>query len=201
MRLYEMFMGPLEAVKPWSTQGVEGVFRFLKRTWRMIAETPVADLPLSREQEKLLHATVKKVTEDTDSLNFNTAISQMMIFLNEFSKLDKVPRKAAETFVLLLAPYAPHIAEELWEILGNQAPVSLAPWPVFDEALLKDDEIEILVQLQGRPKARIMMSAEASPDQMREIALADETVRKAVGDREIVKVIAVPKRVVNIVLK
>ncbi len=201
MRLYEMFMGPLEAVKPWSTQGVEGVFRFLKRTWRMIAETPIADLPLSREQEKLLHATVKKVTEDTDSLNFNTAISQMMIFLNEFSKLDKVPRKAAETFVLLLAPYAPHIAEELWEILGNQAPVSLAPWPVFDEALLKDDEIEILVQLQGRPKARIMMSAEASPDQMREIALADETVRKAVGDREIVKVIAVPKRVVNIVLK
>ncbi len=201
MRLYEMFMGPLEAVKPWSTKGVEGVFRFLKRTWRMIAETPVADMPLSREQEKLLHATVKKVTEDTDSLNFNTAISQMMIFLNEFSKLDKVPRKAAETFVLLLAPYAPHIAEELWEILGNKAPVSLAPWPAFDEALLKDNEVEILIQVLGRPKARIMMPAEASPDQMREIALADETVRKALGDREIIKVIAVPKRVVNIVLK
>ena len=207
VRMYEMFMGPLTVSKPWNTQGLVGINRFLDKIWNL-SEKPMNDIDITGKLDKDLASlrktyakTVKKVTQDTGNLDFNVAISQMMIFLNEFSKLDKVPRKAAETFVLLLAPYAPHIAEELWEILGNKAPVSLAPWPAFDEALLKDNEVEILIQVLGRPKARIMMPAEASPDQMREIALADETVRKALGDREIIKVIAVPKRVVNIVLK
>ena len=201
MRLYEMFMGPLEAVKPWSTRGVEGVFRFLKRVWRMIAQTPVADVPLTKEQAKLLHATVKKVTEDTDTLNFNTAISQMMIFVNEFSKCEKMPREAAETFVKLLSPYAPHIAEELWELLGNQAPVSLAAWPAYSEEFLKEDEIEILIQINGRPRERMMMPVDAPPAEMERLALACDGVRKQLEGKNVVKVICVPKRVVNIVVK
>ena len=201
MRLYEMFMGPLEAVKPWSTRGVEGVFRFLKRVWRMIAQTPVADVPLTKDQAKLLHATVKKVTEDTDTLNFNTAISQMMIFVNEFSKCEKMPREAAETFVKLLSPYAPHIAEELWELLGNQAPVSLAAWPAYSEEFLKEDEIEILIQINGRPRERMMMPVDAPPAEMERLALACDGVRKQLEGKNVVKVICVPKRVVNIVAK
>ena len=201
MRLYEMFMGPLQAVKPWSTQGVEGVFRFLKRSWRMIAQTEIADIPLTPAQEKLLHATIRKVTEDTETLNFNTAISQMMIFLNEFSKLEKMPREAAEIYAKLLCPYAPHIAEEMWEILGNEAPLSLAPWPEFDESKLKEDEIEIMVQVQGRPRVRMMMPTGADPDTMRELALANPQVQKAIEGKQLVKAICVPKRIVNLVVK
>lgn len=201
MRLYEMFMGPLEAVKPWSTQGVEGVFRFLKRVWRMIAETEISDEPLTKEQAKLLHATIKKVSEDTNTLNFNTAISQMMICSNEFSKLPKMPREAAEKFVKLLSPYAPHIAEELWEILGCKAPVSLAKWPEFDPELLKENELEILIQINGRPRERIMMPAEADVKEMETLALGNDKVKAAIEGKTLVKVVCVPKRVVNIVVK
>lgn len=201
MRLYEMFMGPLQAVKPWSTQGVEGVFRFLKRSWRMIAQTEIADIPLTPAQEKLLHATIRKVTEDTETLNFNTAISQMMIFLNEFSKLEKMPREAAEIYAKLLCPYAPHIAEEMWEILGHEAPLSLAPWPEFDESKLKEDEIEIMVQVQGKPRVRMMMPTSADPDTMRELALANPQVQKAIEGKQLVKAICAPKRIVNLVVK
>ena len=201
MRLYELFMGPLEADKPWSTRGVEGVFRFLKRVWRMIAQTPVADVPLTKEQAKLLHATVRKVTEDTDTLNFNTAISQMMIFVNEFSKCETMPREAAEAFVKLLSPYAPHIAEELWEVLGNEAPVSLAPWPAYSEKILQENEIEILIQVNGRPRERMMMPADAQPAEMERLALGNEKVKAQLEGKNVVKVICVPKRVVNIVAK
>lgn len=196
-----MFMGPLEAVKPWSTKGVEGVFRFLKRSWKMIAETPVDAVELTKDQRRLLHATIKKVTEDTESLNFNTAISQMMIFLNEFSKLSVMPREAAEAYVLLLAPYAPHIAEEMWEILGNAAPVSLKDWPTYNEAFIKEDEVEVLIQVLGKPKARIMMPVEADAAEMQRLAEADATVQKALEGKTVVKVIAVPKRVVNFVVR
>ncbi|MBO5724429.1 MAG: leucine--tRNA ligase, partial [Lentisphaeria bacterium] len=201
MRLYEMFMGPLQAVKPWSTKGVEGVYRFLKRICRMVTETPLCDDALTPAQNKLLHATIRKVTEDTDTLNFNTAISQMMIFLNEFSKLEKLPRSAAEIFVKLLAPYAPHLAEELWEFLGKAAPVSLAQWPEFDEKLLVEDEVEILVQVNGKPRGRVMMSASADAAEMEEKAKADEAVAKQIEGKQIVKVICVPKRLVNLVVR
>ena len=201
MRLYEMFMGPLQAVKPWSTKGVEGVYRFLKRICRMVTETPLCDEALTPAQNKLLHATIRKVTEDTDTLNFNTAISQMMIFLNEFSKLEKLPRSAAETFVKLLSPYAPHLAEELWEFLGKAAPVSLAQWPDFDEKLLVEDEVEILVQVNGKPRGRVMMSATADAAEMEAVAKADEAVAKQIEGKQIVKVICVPKRLVNLVVK
>ena len=201
MRLYEMFMGPLQAVKPWSTFGVEGVYRFLKRVWRMIGETPICEDALTKEQNKILHQTIKKVTDDTDTLNFNTAISQMMIFVNEFSKLEKMPRIAAEAFVKLLAPYAPHLCEELWEVLGNAAPVSLVEWPSYDESCLVENEVEILVQVNGKPRARMMMPADAAPAAMEALAKENEEVKKNLAGKQIIKVVAVPKRIVNFVVR
>jgi len=125
----------------------------------------------------------------------------MMIFLNEFSKLEKMPREAAEIYAKLLCPYAPHIAEEMWEILGHEAPLSLAPWPEFDESKLKEDEIEIMVQVQGKPRVRMMMPTSADPDTMRELALANPQVQKAIEGKQLVKAICVPKRIVNLVVK
>jgi leucyl-tRNA synthetase len=200
MRLYEMFMGPLEAVKPWNTQGVEGVYRFLKRGWRIIAESEIVDgLEMSEEQLRVLHATIKKVTEDTNTLNFNTAISQMMIFVNEFSKLDKLPREAAEAFVKMLSPYAPHLGEELWQILGHDKSNAYEPWPEYNEEFLKVAEVEILVQVLGKPKARLMVPADANQEVMQELALANEKVQEAIAGKTIRKVICVPGRLVNIV--
>ncbi len=201
MRLYEMFMGPLKETKPWNTRGVEGVFRFLKRSWRMIMQTPVTDDPVPANLMRLLHTTIQKVTEDTETLCFNTAISQMMIFLNDFGKLEAMPREAAEIYTRLLAPYAPHIAEEMWEYLGHKDSIAYAPWPKADEAHMKVREVEILVQICGKPKARIMMSPELSPAEMEKVALADASVADAVAGKKIVKVIAVPGRIVNIVAK
>ena len=200
MRLYEMFMGPLEAVKPWNTKGVEGVFRFLKRSFRMIAEQPIVDEPVAGEQRRLLHATIKKVTDDLETMNFNTAISQMMIFINAFSGSAKpLPREAAETYVLLLAPFAPHLCEELWERLGHKESLAYAPWPAYNEDFLKVDEVEILVQVLGKPKARVMMPADADEEAMKHLALEQEAVRDALDGKIIRKVICVPRRLINIV--
>ncbi len=200
MRLYEMFMGPLEAVKPWNTKGVEGVFRFLKRAYRMVTEQPITEDPLQPEQLRMLHATVKKVTDDLEDMGFNTAISQLMIFLNAFSGADKpLPRLAAETFVLLLSPFAPHLGEELWQHLGHEKSLAYAPWPVYDESLLQLDEVEILVQITGKPKARVMMPADADEETMREMALSQSVIREALTGKTVRKVICVPGRLVNIV--
>ncbi|MEI7901685.1 MAG: leucine--tRNA ligase [bacterium] len=200
MRLYEMFMGPLEAAKPWNTHGVEGVFRFLKRSFRMVVEQPVSDEPMDAAQRRLLHATIKKVTDDLETLSFNTAISQMMIFINAFAGHNKpLPREAAEAYTLLLAPFAPHLCEELWESLGHAATLAYAPWPLYDEAVLKVDEIEILVQIAGKPKARIMMPTDADEAAMKELALALPSVQEALAGKAIRKVICVPNRLINIV--
>ncbi len=200
MRLYEMFMGPLEATKPWSTKGVEGVFRFLKRAHRMFQEAEVVDAECTKDQLRLLHATIKKVTQDLDNFGFNTAISQMMIFLNEFSKLEKLPREAAEKFVLLLSPFAPHLGEELWEQLGHTESLAYAPWPTWDEAVLKLDEIEILVQVLGKPKARLMMPVDVKQEEAEKIALASAEVQAALGGKPVRKMIFVPGRLLNIVI-
>jgi len=200
MRLYEMFMGPLEAVKPWNTKGVEGVFRFLKRAFRMVVEQPITDDPLDAEQRRLLHATIKKVTDDLDAMSFNTAISQMMIFVNGFSGNAKpLPREAAETFVLLLSPFAPHLGEELWERLGHDKTLAYEPWPEYDEEYLKVDEVEILVQVLGKPKARVMMPSSADEETMQRLALEQDAVREALDGKTIRKVICVPNRLINIV--
>ncbi|NLG12586.1 MAG: leucine--tRNA ligase [Lentisphaerae bacterium] len=207
-RLYEMFMGPLREVKPWQTEGVEGVFRFLNKVWRMIVNTETGELvaeisddPITKDQERLLHQTIKKLTEDIETLDFNTAISQLMIFVNEFSKLQKRNRKAIETFVLLLSPIAPHIAEELWQRLGNENTLAYEPWPKFDEEKLKLDQVEVLVQVNGKPKARIQVPAEADKDQLIEIAKQNPSIMPLIDGKTIVKEIAVPGRLVNIVVK
>ena len=200
MRLYEMFMGPLVAVKPWNTKGVDGVFRFLKRVYRMVTTQPLTDDPLTVEQKRVLHATIKKVTDDLDAMSFNTAISQMMIFLNTFLGTDKpLPRTAAENFVLLLAPFAPHICEELWEFLGHNETLAYAPWPSYDESSLKIEETEILIQVLGRPKARMMMPADADSKKMEALALENDQVKAAIAGKTVRKVICVPGRLVNIV--
>lgn len=206
-RLYEMFMGPLEAVKPWQTSGVEGVYRFLHRVWRMIVgpdgdrHPAIGDHPLSRDQERLLHQTIQKVKADTDTLNFNTAISQLMVFVNEFGKAEARNQAAMEAFVLMLAPYAPHVAEELWRVLGHNDTLTHEPYPRFDLEKAREEEVEILVQVNGKPKARLNLPADADEETMRERALADDQVTAAIGGATVRKVIAVPGRLVNIVAK
>ncbi len=206
-RLYEMFMGPLTAMKPWQTKGVDGVYRFLHKAWRMIVgqdgelSPEISDAPMTAEQERLLHQTIQKVDEDTNNLSFNTAISQMMIFVNEFSKASQRNRAAIEAFVQLLAPYAPHMGEELWQLLGHGTSLTHEPYPVYDAAKTKASEVEIVVQVLGKPKARLMMPADAGTAAMEAIALADDKVQAALAGKSVVKVITVPGRLVNIVAK
>ena len=205
-RLYEMFMGPLQDAKPWDTHGVEGVNRFLRRAWRMVAgdvgglAPEIGDEPMSQDQLRLLHQTIKKVGDDIESVsNFNTAISQLMIFVNEFSKAEARSREAMVIFVKLLAPLAPHIAEELWERLGNSPSIANEPWPEFDPAYLLAEEVEILVQVMGKPKDRLMMPPDLDPEAMGELALASEAVQAAIAGKNVRKIISVPGRLVNIV--
>ncbi len=201
MRLYEMFMGPLEATKPWNTTGVEGVFRFLKRVYRVFDEIPVAEKPATGELEKLMHASIRKVTADLDSFGFNTAISQLMVYLNELARQSELPRDAAENFVLLLSPFAPHLGEELWERLGHQDTIAYEPWPKFDESKLQQSEVEVLVQVLGKPKARLMMPVDCDQATAEKLAFADAKVQEAIAGKNVVKMIFVPNRLLNIVAK
>jgi len=206
-----MFLGPLEQSKPWDTSGIEGLYRFLRRSHRLVFEQPVEDREPTADEARLLHQTIRKVTADIESLSLNTAISQMMIFLNGFAGENKsVPREAAEAYTIMLSPFAPHLGEEMWEKLRKNSPptahlpplprgISDVPWPEFDESKTKVSEIEILVQVAGKPRARIMMSADATQDAMRDIALANPDVRAALEGKPVRKVIAVPGRLVNIV--
>jgi len=205
MRLYEMFMGPLDAMKPWSMQGVEGVHRFLLKAWkRRIGEdgTPHACVDNAEMDDKslrVLHKTVKKVTDDIEAMAFNTAISQMMIFVNEFSKLEHRSKKAMEAFVLVLAPFAPHIAEELWQRLGHSDTLAYEPWPTYDPALTKDAEIEMAVQILGKVRDKITVPADLDDQAIQEKALACEKIRDLLQGKKIQKVIVIKGRLVNIV--
>ncbi len=199
MRMYEMFMGPLEATKPWNTKGVEGIFRFLKRAFRMVTESKISDRELTRPELKSLHSAIKKVTFDLDNFSFNTAISALMVLVNDFSKLDELPREAAETFVKLLSPFAPHMCEELWQFLGHGNSISGVEWPAYDEKYLAENECEILVQLCGKPKLRLMMPADADAKKLEELVLANDEVKKLLAGLAVRKVICVPKRLVNVV--
>ena len=202
LRLYEMFMGPLQAVKPWSTKGVEGVYRFLKRVNKMVTEQQIADRALTKAEAKTLNAMVKKVDEDIATMNFNTGISAMMVFVNEFAGEGKdLPREAAEKFVLCLAPYAPHLGEELWQFLGHANTLAYEPFPSFDPKALVEDEVEIPVQVLGKLRGRVTVPVTATPAEMEAAAKANPDVAKFLEGKTIVKVIAVPKRMVNFVVK
>jgi len=198
LRLYEMFMGPLEQVKPWSMKGVEGVSRFLNKVWRLY-ETPIVDAACDKDQARVLHGLIKKVTGDIEGLRFNTAIAAMMEFVNAAGKWKELPREAAEAFALLLSPFAPHVGEELWERLGHSESLAYADWPEADEGALRVDEVEILVQVKGKPVSRIMASPEASKEELLALAKADEAVAAAIEGKKLVKEIAVPGRLVNLV--
>jgi len=205
LRMYEMFMGPLEATKPWSETGVEGIYRFLNRVWRLFIgedgklNPKITDEASDKNFMRVWHKTVKKVTEDYEQLRFNTAISQLMIFVNEAYKAEKLPRQAMEHFVQLIAPITPHIAEELWERLGHEGGISYVPWPQYDEAYTKDDEIEIVIQVKGKIVDRAMIPADLDERGMEELALARDAVKQAIAGKNIRKVIAVKGRIVNIV--
>lgn len=209
LRLYEMFMGPLEQVKPWSTRGVEGVYRFLSRVWRVViddrSETTqlspaVQNVPADKETLRHLHAMIQKVTEDLHHLRFNTAIAAMMEYTNHLTKLEVRPRAAIEPFVLVLAPFAPHIAEELWQALGHPETLAYESWPQADPALLKADSIEVPVQVNGKLRSKLVVAADSDEKALEAAALADEKVKSLTSGKTIKKVIVAKGKLVNIVV-
>ena len=200
LRLYEMFMGPLEASKPWSQQGVEGAQKFLDRIYRLFESGKIKDEE-NKNLEKIYHQTVKKVTLDFESLGFNTAISQMMIFINAVYKEDVFPKEYAEGFVKMLNPVAPHLGEELWNMLGHDNTIAYEAWPTYDEAMLGEDEKEIAVQVNGKVRATIKTSIDESEDSIKTKALEEENVLRHIEGKEVVKVIVIKGKIVNIVVK
>lgn len=205
LRVYEMFMGPLEATKPWNTNGAEGIHRFLSRTWRLFISDngelnpKIVEGEGTDEFKRLWHKTIKKVTEDLEHLRFNTAISQLMIFINEAYKTDKLPRKAMENFVQLLSPLAPHLAEELWSRLGNSDSITYVPWPEYEESLTVDAEVEIVVQVNGKIVERAKIAPDMDQEAMKEHSLSLPNVKQALEGKSVRKIIAVPGKLVNIV--
>ncbi|EMA6344691.1 leucine--tRNA ligase [Bacillus cytotoxicus] len=202
LRLYEMFMGPLDASIAWSENGLDGARRFLDRVWRLFVQEngelseKITDAP-NKELEKAYHQTVKKVTEDYEELHFNTAISQMMMFINDAYKAETLPKEYVEGFVKLLAPVAPHITEELWNKLGHNETITYASWPTFDESKLVEDEVEIVVQVMGKVRAKLKMKKDASKEEMEQLAL--EEIKEQIEGKTVRKVIVVPGKLVNIV--
>jgi len=213
-RCYEMFMGPLEQMKPWSMRGVEGVSRFLARVWRLfMTENQSGDWVLSgkikevdadKAQQKVTHATIKKVTEDIEAFSFNTAISQMMIFVNAFTGAERIPLSSMRAFLVLLSPFAPHIASELWEKLNAKfadarGDITEQPWPAYDERLLVEDEVEIVLQINGKVRDRMRMSILATDEEVKTAALSKPGIQDRIADKTVRKVVVVPKKLVNIV--
>ncbi|MFB8555388.1 leucine--tRNA ligase [Enterococcus faecalis] len=204
LRLYEMFMGPLDASIAWNENGLEGSRKFLDRVWRLIVDeegkmrdriTTINDGRLT----KVYHQTVKKVTEDMANLHFNTAISQLMVFVNEANKVDALPYEYVEGFVQLLAPIAPHIGEELWQILGNEESLTYVPWPTYDEAALVEDEVEVVFQVNGKLRGKQNVARGLIKEELEQIAMNHEAVKEFIGGKTVRKVIAVPDKLVNIV--
>jgi leucyl-tRNA synthetase len=215
LRLYEMFMGPLEATKPWSMAGVEGVYRFLARVWRLAMtenqegswelSTNLSEVEPDPQQNKVIHATIKKVTEDVEALAFNTAISQMMIYVNNFTTAEQRPVTALRALLILLNPFAPHLSEELWERLGQRFPifsgqVSQQAWPAWDDAYLVEDEVEIIVQVNGKLRDRITVRKDLDNKAVEEAALAAPKVKESTTGKTVRKIVVVPNRVVNVVV-
>jgi leucyl-tRNA synthetase len=214
-RCYEMFMGPLEQMKPWSMRGVEGVSRFLARVWRLLmTENQGGDWELSvkiretdadKAQQKVTHATIKKVTEDIETFSFNTAISKMMIFVNAFTGAQTIPLSSMRSFLVLLSPFAPHIASELWEKLNvkftdARGDITEQRWPAYDERVLVEDEVEVVLQINGKVRDRMKMPSLATDDQMKTAALSNPNIRDRIAGKTVRNVIVVPRKLVNIVV-
>ena len=210
VRLFEMFMGPLDATKPWSNEGIAGIHRFLSRVWRLIIDEKTGNLNSKivndspdEEMNRLLHFTIKKLTNDIEDgdMKFNTSIAQMMIFINELYKADKISKNIISTFVLLLSPYAPHLAEELWQRLGNQNSLAFEKWPVYDEQLTKASLITVAFSVNGKVRSKKEVENDLQEKDLEQIALDDESVKKHIFGKEIIKIIIVKNKMVNIVVK
>ena len=201
LRLYEMFMGPLEVSKPWSPQGVEGARRFLNRVWAFFTDEDHITAENDGTLDRVFHQTVKKVSQDFESLGFNTAISQMMIFVNACYKAGKCPKAYAEAFIQMLSCVCPHIGEEMWSLLGHEETIAFAPWPTWDEEKLKEDTIQIPVQVNGKVRATVEIGVTEEQDTVLAKAHEARNVQTALAGKTIVKEIYVRGRIVNIVAK
>jgi len=215
-RCYEMFMGPLEQMKPWSMKGVEGASRFLARVWRLLMEedqagewilsASVAEIDPEKAVSKVLHATIKKVTDDIESLSFNTAISQMMILVNALTNAPVKPLTAMRTLLILLNPFAPHLSSELWEVLGHKfadakGDITEQPWPAFDPVYLVKDEVEIVIQVNGKLRDKLFVPLDTSDAELEQIALTNTKVAGVIAGKAIRKTIIIPNKLVNVVAK
>jgi leucyl-tRNA synthetase len=209
-RCYEMFMGPLEQMKPWSTAGVEGVSRFLARVWRLVMEENqagewvcsgvLAETEPDKAQRKVIHATIKKVGEDIETLSFNTAIAQMMIFVNNFTGANPRPLPAIRTLLQLLNPFAPHLTEELWQIIGANGELADQPWPEYDPAALTEDELELVVQINGKIRDKLLVKRDATAAEVEAAALSSPRAQEWTAGKTIRKIVVVPGKLVNIVV-
>ena len=200
LRLYEMFMGPLEADKPWNTEGVKGSRRFIDRVYRLYKEGNITDKE-NKNLEKIYHQTVKKVTNDYENISINTAISGLMIFINSCYKETELPREYMEGFVKLFNPVCPHITEELWEMLGHSSTIANEPWPEYDDEKTKEDMYEMVVQVNGKVRGKVSISQDTPKEEMEKLAKEIPNVQNFINDKEIVKIITVPQKLVNIVVK
>ena len=209
LRVYEMAMGPLDTSRPWATKDVVGAQRFLQRLWRLVVDeetgdVTVSDTELDDDTAKALHRTIAGIRDDYENLRLNTVVAKAIEYVNFLTKhfaTTPVPRAAVTPIVIMIAPIAPHIAEELWQRLGHDDTITYANFPTFDEKLLVDDEIELPVQINGKVRSRIMVPTEADRDQIAAIALADATIQSHIADKTVVKQIVVPGRMVNLVVK
>lgn len=210
VRLFEMFMGPLEATKPWSNEGIAGIHRFLSRVWRLIIDEFTSDVntriikePPSDEQKKLLHTTIKKLTKDIEDgdMKFNTSIAQMMIFINELYKADTISLEVIEKFILLLAPYAPHLAEEIWHKLGHQTSLAYEQWPAFNEEFTKSSLVTVAFSVNGKVRAKKEVEYDMSEKDLEQNALDEESVKKHIYGKQVIKIIIVRNKMVNVVVK
>jgi leucyl-tRNA synthetase len=216
LRLYEMFLGPLESTKPWSMSGVEGVYRFLARVWRLAMDEDqegqwqlsslLGTIELSAKQRKVVHSTIKKVSEDLESLSFNTAIAQMLIFVNEFTGAKTRPVEAIRTLLILLSPFAPHLAEELWFRLSTRFPgfAGLAceqPWPTWNEEFLMEEEVEIVIQINGKLRDKVIVSKDLGKAELEQVALSSPKILESTRDKSVRKIIVIPNKLVNVVVE
>ena len=201
LRVYEMFMGPIDSAKPWDPNGIDGSKKFLDRVWRLFVESDKVKEEENPNLDKVYNFTVKKVTNDYENMFFNTAISQLMIFVNTATKEDIVPKKYAEGFIKLLSPVAPHISEEMWNRLGHNNTITYETWPAYDESKLTQDTVEIPVQINGKVRATINAPVNVSEDEIREIAHNNENIKKQLVGKTIVKEIYVKNKIYNIVVK